>query len=184
MDISDISALRRYTFPVGGVFLTVPGAVLLAAVIYAYITGAAEITALVIVVLAYLIMLVAGIGDLTAHALLISRITKSGDMPVLLADLKRGRRVFGGDLILGETWAIGRHTGYMIKYSDIVYATQKIVRNKGNEASRNITVVHKNGKAPRVLCALKTGGRSDQELAEVIRFIQEKVSQYAAEDKA
>ena len=178
MDMTDVRELRNYSFPTGGIFLVSIGFLMLAAVIYAFIIGAAKLLALVIIVLCSAFMIIVGGFDFIVYARLIERIKKNGEMPVLTADFKRGRRVLGGDLILGEMWAIGRHTGYMIKYSDIVYARQNIIKNKGAEASRNITVLNRNEKAPRVLCNLKTGGRSDNELSQIMVFLREKMSQY------
>ncbi len=174
MDHSDYSKLKKYTMPTGGFFLTGLGGIMLAVIIAAFLGGYASPLAAAILLFCCAVFLFVGIFDFIAFERLLKRIRQKGDLPTLLADMNGGKKAFGGALILGEMWAIGHHTGYMEKYSDIESAYETVITNKGSEASRALTVKSKNDKAPRVLCNLKGGGKSSEELAEVLAFMSSK----------
>ncbi len=175
MDYTELNRLKRFLLPAGGFFLLVLSILMLAGGICCITMGGSYATvSSVICFFCAVVFLVFGGSEFFIFRRLIRTLRESGELPMLLADFSRGKRVLNDRLILGTTWAIGRHSGYLAKYSDIESTYQNIIRNKGTEASRTLMVKRRGENAPRVLCTLLPGGKSDEELTDILVYFSER----------
>ena len=175
MDYTELNRLKRFLLPTGGFFLLILGILMLAGGFCCITMGGSYATvSSVICFFCAAVFLIFGGSEFVFFHKLIHDLKASGELPVLLADFSRGKHVMKNRLILGNTWAIGRHSGYLAKYSDIESAYQNIIRNKGAEASRTLMIKRRGDNAPRVLCTLLPGGKSDEELIDIFVFFSER----------
>ncbi len=175
MDYTELNRLKRFLLPTGGLYLIIFGMLMFAGGVFGITMGGSYATvSSVICFFCAAVFLVVGISEFVIFRRLIRTLRASGELPVLLADFSCGKHAVNDRLILGTTWAIGRHSGYLAKYSDIESAYQNIITNKGAEASRTLMIKRRGENAPRVLCTLLPGGKSDEELTDIFVFFSER----------
>ncbi len=104
-----------------------------------------------------------GVKDTKRYKARLERIRQGGGFDLLLDDFQNGQRAFGGQLIIGRTFVIGKRTGSIFSYGEITRAYQYIVRTNGIESARTIRIVTPND-GTMDLCKLKLRGKSNDEV--------------------
>lgn len=97
----------------------------------------------------------------------LEELEKSGGMQQLTADFQSARQMMKGKLRPGNQYIFRKHRAKLLEYTDVVQVYQKIMKKNFVETSRNLNAVLKN-KDTIVLCELKSGGRSDEEMKQII----------------
>ena len=108
----------------------------------------------------------------------IRRIKKNGKYQLLLDDFKNGKRIFSGELIVGDTFLIGRTHGMIVSYDDEGYimrssTSKRDVRTNDTQHDSN-DLMYKNGKHNYLLCNLVNNQKQNQEWDDLKQMIEQK----------
>lgn len=108
----------------------------------------------------------------------IRRIKKKGKYKLLLEDFQNGKRIFSGELIVGDTFLIGRHHGMIIDYDDEGYimrssTSKRDVRTNATNHDSN-DLMYKKGKREFLLCNLVDTQKQRQEWDDLQKMIEQK----------
>lgn len=103
----------------------------------------------------------------------LSLVDKNGDMQILLDDFKNGIQFFKGSLILGQRFIIGKNSGNVLYYSEIIRIYQYIHKTNFVEDMRVLKAVN-NKRNVINICALPLRGKGDSELTIAINHILSK----------
>ncbi len=92
----------------------------------------------------------------------------------LLYDFQQGNRAFNGRLILGSTFLMGKHSGIIRDYAEIVRIYQFIPTNNYIGKEPRFLKIETATEQDITLCAIDGKGKSDRELSRVIDFVLSK----------
>ncbi|MBQ7522893.1 MAG: hypothetical protein IJU14_08480 [Clostridia bacterium] len=92
----------------------------------------------------------------------------------LLYDFQQGNKAFNGKLILGSTFVMGKHSGIIREYAEIVRIYQFIPSNNYIGKEPRFLKIETATERDITLCAIDGKGKSDKELATVIDFVLSK----------
>ncbi len=94
----------------------------------------------------------------------------TGVMPQVLLDFKQGEQHFNGKLRIGQYYLIGKGSGQVLPYQEIVQIYQYVHKTNGAEDSRAIRVKNKKG-IEITLCSIPIKNKGIVELQDVIMKI-------------
>lgn len=103
----------------------------------------------------------------------IKEIEQRGELPLVLHDFEMAETAFNDALRMGQTYMLGKGTGGIFTYNDIVQIYQYIHKTNGLEDSRMIKVKTSDGKT-HDLCKLPLRGKGDDELSQVFAYVKGK----------
>lgn len=128
----------------------------------------------------FLIFLIFGIIFLiyfVSHFCTLSSIKKKiktfehqGEFDLLANDFLAGGKAFNDNLRLGQKFLIGKKTGTIVSYQDIVKIYQYAHKTNGVEDSRMLKIETTNKKNVN-LCKIPLKGKADNEVAQVCDYI-------------
>ena len=100
----------------------------------------------------------------------LERIEQAGGLEALLTDFENGSKAFGGQLIVGKQFLIGKRTGAVLPYGEIVRMYQYIEKTNGIEDKRFVRVNTANDGVID-LCRLKLRGKSNEEFEQFSEYL-------------
>lgn len=95
----------------------------------------------------------------------------SGEMGIILGDFSQSYSMVKDNIRLGRRYIFGKKQGRPVKYSEITKVYQSIHKTNFVEDSRQLNAVLSDGET-RTLCNLMIRGKSDEDLARIMGFIQ------------
>lgn len=114
-----------------------------------------------------------GIRDNKKFDKKLKEIEENGGMPILLNDFKTGGRAFKNSLIVGQTFLIGKKSGTIVTYNEIVQIYQYVHSTNFVEDSRTLKVKTIQNSVLD-LCSIPLRGKGNDELEQVINYILSK----------
>lgn len=100
----------------------------------------------------------------------LEELQNSGRMPLTAVEFQSARQMMKDKLRLGTKHIFRKHGGSLLQYTDIVQVYQQITKKNFMETNRSLKAVLADKKTID-LCTLKTGGRSDEDMKEIIVFL-------------
>lgn len=100
----------------------------------------------------------------------LKQIEKNGAIHELLSDFENGGKAFNNSLILGRSFLIGKKTGAVFTYSEIVKIYQLIHFTNGIEDKRMLKIDTAEKKGID-LCRVPLGDKADEEIQRIIGYI-------------
>ncbi len=178
MDKNEYKKLIHYTNPrrhylIGGILMTIVGAV----VTYgSFISGdPVGIVAGVIFTLLLGITLIAlSVSQRHKYKKKLESIMDSSKSARLLADFQNGKRAFGDKLILGDVYIMGKRSGVIREYGELVRIYQWIPNNVCIGKEPRYLSVETAFERKLDLCAIPGRGKDDEELKRVIETVTSK----------
>lgn len=95
----------------------------------------------------------------------------SGEMGMILGDFSQSYSMVKDNIRIGRRYIFGKKQGRPVKYSEITKVYQSIHKTNFVEDSRQLNAVLSDGET-RTLCNLMIRGKSDEDLARIMGFIQ------------
>ena len=103
----------------------------------------------------------------------LSIIENNGEMQILLNDFKNGSQYFKGSLILGQKFVIGKNSGTVLAYTDVVRIYQYVHKTNFFEDMRVFKAVNNKRNVINV-CPLPLRGKGDCEFNTAANIILSK----------
>lgn len=174
---NEMKELKKFIRPSSGIF--VMGGILSAIALLILISSISydEDDKMYMVVLGAVMLLIgailifSGIHSLNKVTKKLAEIDSNGGTQFLINDFKSGGKAFKDALILGQTFLIGKHTGTIITYNDILQIYQYVHKTNFVEDTRILKVVLAQNRKTVDLCPLPLRGKADNEAAQVINYI-------------
>lgn len=177
---NDIKDLKKFIRPSPAIFIvgTIWGLIGIIILIVSIFENIGEDSTMIIVGAVMLVMgiiiAVSGIYILKKADKRLAEIYSKGSTQILLNDFRTGGKAFKDLLILGQTFLIGKHTGTVITYSNIIQIYQYVHKTNYVEDSRILKAVIAPDRKVVDLCRIPLSGKGDDELRQVIGFIVSK----------
>ncbi len=177
---NDIKELKKFIRPSPAIFIVGAVFILIGIIILAVSIPAKVENKEVVIVIGSVIFVIgiitaaAGISIMKKADKRLAEIDANGGTQILLNDFRTGGKAFKNLLILGQTFLIGKNTGTVITYSDIIQIYQYVHKTNYVEDSRILKAVIVPDRKVVDLCRIPLGGKGDDELRQVIGFILSK----------
>ena len=114
-----------------------------------------------------------GISYLKKYTACVQEAESSGELQAILADFSRSHSMMRDGIRLGEKYIYSKGGGYPVSYGEIESVYQAIIRRNFVESERRLNAVVSGGKV-RTLCNLKLRGKSDEDVLEIMDYIQQR----------
>lgn len=161
--------LTEYLKPKGNVFLLVLGLIMLFCGVMSLTVDVPLLASLLFLGVGGMLFVLA-LNAIRSFPRYIQSLEESGQMQPLLLEFSQSRTVYNDNLRFGYHNLFAKGFGSVLPYSDIVRVYQYIHRTNFVEDRRELKIINRKGQE-LTLCQLKTRGKSDNDVRQIIGML-------------